>query len=381
LFLALIAVILVWAARSPLPNDDVPATLRNGMVRVVFLALSAGLLLWLSRNPPANWARFLPLAWIVVAWLDVFTHMPPQNPAVEPWLYTPGLARTQLALQPAPALGGSRVMVSPTAEVGLTGFTMSNPGTNYLLKRLAYFADCNLLDAVPKVNGFFSLYPREGGELNSIIYSSTNAAFPRLADFMGAAHITAPDRFFDWVPRPGALPLVIAGQRPVYLEDAEAVQAILSSEFKPQELVVLPPAARSLVTVTNRGAARVLLTRFENSRVEFEVEAAEASLVTVSQTYYHRWRASIDGQPAPLFRANYAFQALQVPGGKHTVRLVYRDDALMAGAGTTAVSLLACLVFWFRNNRRPRQGRAVPGPLHSFGIVPAASRGRLARRR
>jgi hypothetical protein len=286
--------------------------------------------------------------------LDVFTHMPTQNPAVEPWLYTPGLARTQLAMQPAPALGGSRVMVSPTAEVGLTGFTMSNPGTNYLLKRLAYFADCNLLDGVPKVNGFFSLYPREGGELTSIIYSSTNAAFPRLADFMGAAHITAPDRFFDWVPRPGALPLVIAGQRPVYLGDAEAVQAILSSEFKPQELVVLPPAARSLVTVTNPGAARVLRTRFENSRVEFEVEAAEASLVTVSQTYYHRWRASIDGQPAPLFRANYAFQALQVPGGKHTVRLVYRDDALMVGAVTTALSLLACLVFWFRNKRRPR---------------------------
>jgi hypothetical protein len=350
-FLALIAAVLVWAWRSPFPTDNFPATLRNGLARAAFLVASTALLLIARRSLPVAWARVVPIALIVVFWLDVFTHEPTQNPTVEPWVYTPGLARARAAMQPEPALGTSRVMVSPTAEVGLTYFAMSNPGTNFLIKRLGYFADCNLLDDVPKVNGFFSLYPREGGELNSIIYGSTNVAFPRLADFMAVSHVTAAERFFDWVPRKSFLPVITAGQNPVYLEDPQALQAVLSPEFRPDEVVLLPPRARTSVTVTNRTSARVVRSRFETQRVEFDVEAAEPSLVTLSQTYYHRWRASIDGHPALLLRANYAFQALEVPTGKHTVRLSYRDEAFYAGAVISAVSLLGCVISWLRSRK------------------------------
>jgi hypothetical protein len=284
----------------------------------------------------------------VVAWLDVLTHMPKQNPTVEPWIYTPGLARTQLAMQPQPALGGSRVMVLPTAEAGLTAFTMSNPGTNFLIKRLGYFADCNLLDDVPKVNGFFSLYPRECGELNSIIYSSTNAAFPRLADFMAASHITAADRFFDWVPREGFLPLITGGQRPIYLEDAQALQAILSRDFKPNDVVMLPPGAQ--FQATNQAPVRLGAARFTPRSVEFEAEAGQPSLVTVAQTFYHGWSAKIDGQPARVVRANYAFQALEIPAGRHAIRMVYAEKTLPAGILISLAALIACGFLWLRKS-------------------------------
>jgi hypothetical protein len=347
-FLGLIAGILVWAWRAPLPADNVAATLRNGLGRAGFLVVSTGLLIALRRKQGGRWNCALPLAWIVVAWLDVLTHMPKQNPTVEPWIYTPGLARTQLAMQPQPALGGSRVMVLPTAEAGLTAFTMSNPGTNFLIKRLGYFADCNLLDDVPKVNGFFSLYPRECGELNSIIYSSTNAAFPRLADFMAASHITAADRFFDWVPREGFLPLITGGQRPIYLEDAQALQAILSRDFKPNDVVMLTPGAQ--FQATNQVPVRLGAARFTQRTVEFEAEAGQPSLVTVAQTFYHGWRATIDGQPARVVRANYAFQALEIPAGRHAIRMVYAEKTLPAGILISLAALIACGFLWLRKS-------------------------------
>ena len=41
--------------------------------------------------------------------------------------------------------------------------------------------------------------------------------------------------------------------------------------------------------------------------------ADQPSLVVAAQTFYPCWKASVDGQPARLWRANYAFQAVQVP--------------------------------------------------------------------
>ncbi len=61
----------------------------------------------------------------------------------------------------------------------------------------------------------------------------------------------------------------------------------------------------------------------------FEAEAPAASLVVISQTYYPAWKAYVDGRPAKLWRANYAFQALEVPAGRHHIRLAYEDEQLL----------------------------------------------------
>ena len=53
-----------------------------------------------------------------------------------------------------------------------------------------------LRDEVPKVNGFFSIYPRECGELNSILYVSTNVCPPALADFMSVSQLTGQVKSF-----------------------------------------------------------------------------------------------------------------------------------------------------------------------------------------
>jgi uncharacterized membrane protein YfhO len=77
--------------------------------------------------------------------------------------------------------------------------------------------------------------------------------------------------------------------------------------------------------------------------VDIVAEAAEPSLVVVAQSYYHNWGAEIDGQPAPLLRANVAFQAVQIPAGQHTIHLFYQDRAFMIGAAVSICMLINCL--------------------------------------
>ena len=402
LLLALIAAILLWAWRWPFPTDDSSATLRNGLGRAAFLAAVALVLLLMLRR--GNWAeqqgtgaqpdatagaqssgsarwcggiraerelcapaaapglvqRLAPLLLLLLLWLDTWTHEPPQNPVVPGWIYSPGLARTRLAMKPQPALGESRAMLTAAAEKKFMGFILSDLKDNFLVKRLGYFADCNLLDEVPKVNGFFSLYPRECGELNSVLYNgAASLRVPRLADFLAVSQVTRPGEYFEWEPRATFLPLATAGQAPVFLDDTNAVRRLVGPDFDGRRIAFLPPDAKGLVSVTGRTQARVMSSRFTPQRVELGVEAAEPSLVVVAQTWYHWWRAYVDGAPVRLLRANYAFQAVEVPAGRHQVRLTYQDKALYAGAVISGCMLLFCLVAWARlEGRRPKaEGR------------------------
>jgi hypothetical protein len=355
--LALIAGILLWAWQFPFPTDDVHATLFNGLSRAAFLILTGALLFVLTRENAPGLRRIAPLILIFIAWLDVYTHEPAQNPTVPPTVYELNLARARLAMQPQPALGESRVMVTPAAAMDFIRFALSDPKNNYLAKRLGYCANCNLLDAVPKVDGFFSLVPRESDGLISLLYGATNACFPKLNDFLGVSQITAPDEFFHWQARKTFLPLVTAGQQPVFLDNTNTLRALGQNSFDGSKIVFLSPEAKLLVTATNQTKARVLNSKFTPQRVDIEVEASEPSLVVVAQTWYHNWRAYVDGRPAPLLRANHAFQAIQVPAGRHYIRLAYEDLAFQFGAAVSICMAVNCFIFlhWLRKRQFPTQ--------------------------
>ncbi len=366
ILLALIGGILFWTQHAPLLGDDTHAALFNGISRAAFLLLTGGILFVLARKSESPLLRLAPLALIFVAWLDVFTHEPRQNPTVPPSVYESNIVRTKLAMNPQPELGGSRAMLSPSAALELTRFAVSDPKDNFLAKRVGYCANANLLDAVPKVDGFFSLTPREFDGLLSEIYNRVFSVddfkraygIPRedcshIEGFLGVSYITAPWDSLHWQSRTNFLPLVTAGQKPVFLDDTKSLHALTLNSFDGRTIVFLSPEEKSFITVSNQTAAKVLNSKFGNQTVDAEVEAAEPSLVVVAQTYYHNWRAEIDGQPAKLLRANVAFQAVQIPAGRHRLHLRYEDRAFEIGAPISLIAWLGSLTAVFTLRRRP----------------------------
>jgi hypothetical protein len=287
-------------------------------------------------------SRVAPLALVLIAWLDVFTHEPNQNPTASPQIYAPGFLQKMQNLQPLPELGGSRAMVSAMAASVFVHTPLGNPQNNFIANRLGASEDCNLLDGVPKTDGFFSLVPRESDALASWFYGATNNDFPHLEDFMGVSQITAPDKIYKWQSRKTFLPLVTAGQKPIYLADADTLNALIETNFDGSRIVFLPPEMKSLVTVTNQTSARILNSKFTDQTVDIEAEAQEPSLVVVAQTWYHDWRAQVDGRPTTLLRANEAFQAVQIPAGRHRIRLTYEDRAFEIGAAISIPAWLGC---------------------------------------
>jgi hypothetical protein len=86
--------------------------------------------------------------------------------------------------------------------------------------------------------------------------------------------------------------------------------------------------------------ARVEAVRETASSVDADVAAAGRALLVIAITPHKYWRATIDGAPAPLVRANVGFQAVAVPAGRHHVALRYRNPLIVVCG---IVSLIAAL--------------------------------------
>ena len=351
--LLLIGSIIALGGKGPVPEYLWRVTWQNGLARAGFLVL----IFFITRavlNSPGRRRILLGCLLLVVFWLDFVTHVPTQNPTVRPWVYSPGWGNSQRKWDSQPRLGQSRAMIRPVVEEILRLHQLPDFEENCLISRLALLANCNLLDDLPQVCGFFSLAPGEANNATCLPYVHTNSDFAMLLDFMGVSQITAPGTICNWVPRPTAMPLVTAGQKPVFADDQTVFDAFFQTNIDLRRIVFLPPEARGGISATQRTAARVLATKFANQRISIQTEAPAASLVVIAQAHYPAWKAHVDGQPARIWRANYAFQAVQVPAGRHQIRLAYEDQKLLAGAALSGLGLLACAGLWVRAHFRKR---------------------------
>jgi hypothetical protein len=353
--------ILVWLAWSfPLSGEiGWGAVAQNASCRALFLALSCLLAAAVLESKGRN-RMMLSCLLFAVIWLDLITHMPTQNPSVSASVFTPGWARAQLRWETEPRLGQARVMIEPATEEALRYHVIANLAQNYLLQRLACFPNCNLLDNVPGIHGFFSLTPAQVNNATWLPYVQTNRDFRPLLDFLAVAQVTAPGKAFEWVPRPTAMSMVTAGQQPFFADDATVLTAFQQTNTDLRQVVYLPLEARGSVSATGRTDARVQAVKFDNQQLMFESEASMNSFVVISQTYYPAWQARVDGRPARIWRANYAFQALEIPAGKHRVTLFYRDRAFLIGVVLSGIGLLGCAALW----RRAGGFSAQPGRWH-----------------
>ena len=65
--------------------------------------------------------------------------------------------------------------------------------------------------------------------------------------------------------------------------------------------------------------------------------------LVLNDAYYPGWKATINGQPADIFPAYYAFRGLILPPGQHTIEFRYRPASFTWGVWISGVSLLVLL--------------------------------------
>lgn len=120
---------------------------------------------------------------------------------------------------------------------------------------------------------------------------------------------------------PRAMPRVVFARRAV----AADFEAMIASGRRPEAdlsaTVLLEAAAAGGPGERRAGTARI--AAWHHSEVVIESDSPEGGWVVLHDPWQPWWRATVDGQPAEILKANVLFRAVAVGPGKHVVRFTF----------------------------------------------------------
>jgi hypothetical protein len=313
---AVVAGIVIWARRSPFPAEDWSKTFNSGASRMTLLLAIGALIVFLARVRTPQRQHLLQCLVLLLVWIDYMSHVPQQNPTLPREALTLEIPRDLL---PQPKLGESRAVLSIEARTVFGHAGTSNLTQTFLCLRNGLFANANLIEKIPKADGFYALSIKPAREIEYRLFETDSEPRAALARFIGMSHVTCATNLMRWDARSGYMPLLTAGQKPMFLNRTDSLAALMATNFSPESVVLLPATARDCVQATASPSATVLSSTVNEHHIEAELQASAPSMVVIAQAFYPAWQAFVDGAPCRLWQANYAFQALEVPSGHHRI--------------------------------------------------------------
>ncbi|RKH72619.1 hypothetical protein D7X96_04290 [Corallococcus interemptor] len=139
-----------------------------------------------------------------------------------------------------------------------------------------------------------------------------------------------------------AMPRAFLVQRARVVTDEQALAAVedASQPFRHTAFLATGeplerPACTGSVEWVRQGARHL----------ELKVDACDDSYLVVSDSHYPGWTATVDGQDAPIHRADLALRAVRIPRGVHTVHFDYRPLSFRLGLALSVLGWLG-LISW-----------------------------------
>jgi hypothetical protein len=153
---------------------------------------------------------------------------------------------------------------------------------------------------------------------------------------------------------------VFVGRATVVPNHEAAWLALRADDFNPAATVILEadqyPAAPPPLPVSNLQLnAALSILHYGLHTVTIGVTTGQPGYLVLPDAYYPGWQVSVDSEPALIWRANYAFRAVYVPAGQHTVQFVFDPLIWKVGWAVSGVTLLALLSWagwcWQKHSR------------------------------
>jgi hypothetical protein len=144
------------------------------------------------------------------------------------------------------------------------------------------------------------------------------------------------------------------------LSDPDRLLAELASPtFDPASEVLLSARDSSPQADAHSGIhdppATVAL-RYDSNQVTISAALPQSGYLVLAQTFYPGWQVRVDGLPAQVLRANYAFCAVHLEAGEHEVAFEYRPLSFYAGLAVSGLTWMTLAALGIMTRWRVRQG-------------------------
>ncbi|MBI3914833.1 MAG: YfhO family protein [Chloroflexi bacterium] len=194
--------------------------------------------------------------------------------------------------------------------------------------------------------------PGAGFMIERVVFIDEESRAISLAELLNRNDLTLVFRSHTaamWENR-NAFPRAFLAHRAEIVADDRALARMRQGDFDPTRLVLLNEgeAMDGLPSTTNE----VTITEYEPEHVTLRVETDQPGYLILADSWYPGWEATVDGKPAPIYRADYIFRAVALEPGEHEVVFEYRPASFAIGAAISAASLILCLVIGIAGFRK-----------------------------
>ena len=114
--------------------------------------------------------------------------------------------------------------------------------------------------------------------------------------------------------------------------------------------MALGPVTGATATVTHYGLHDVAI----------DVDTPGAALVRLADQWYPDWKATVDGKPVEILRADHVLRAVVVPAGRHQVVFKFVSASVSQGLALSIASIVAALLLLAAGTVLGRRTRPEP---------------------
>jgi hypothetical protein len=90
-------------------------------------------------------------------------------------------------------------------------------------------------------------------------------------------------------------------------------------------------------------SSQARITGYFGDHVEVNVDSTGPGFLVLTDTWYPGWEATVNGQPAHIYRTDYLFRGVEVPAGHSVVRLEFRPWSFWVGLWVSILTWLASM--------------------------------------
>lgn len=123
------------------------------------------------------------------------------------------------------------------------------------------------------------------------------------------------------------------------LQDSQKILDMLfaSSTNLSQTIVIEKQLKMPKLTATEKS---LQIASYTSNKITLKSKTNGSSLLFLSDTFYPGWHAYVDGKETEILRADFAFRAIALPEGKHTITFTYWPLSFIAGLVLAAIGLI-----------------------------------------
>jgi len=127
----------------------------------------------------------------------------------------------------------------------------------------------------------------------------------------------------------------------------EGLRRMMAADFDPARQAVVEGGVLDLPAQA-APSTNVHVVGRSNTELAFRASLDRPGLLVVSEGYYPGWRATVDGEAAPIFRVNVMMRGVVLAAGEHEVVFRFRSVSVAAGAIVSALAIAFLIVAYRR---------------------------------